>query len=127
MNCPYCQKELPGAYGITPCPFCGKEIYFEQIPLPPNRPRIYWLFFYIILFAPALFNLVGILTNNDFMVFGSTFGGSVVAGIICASILARYREMRGWLAVLLAFALVISSFIFCFIGCAVSAPLSHLK
>jgi hypothetical protein len=125
MNCPYCQKELPGGYGITPCPFCGREIYFEHIPIPPNRLRINWLVFYIVLFAPTVFNLVGALTNNGFIIFGSTFGGSVVAGIICASMLARYREMRGWLKVMLAFALVMTSFILCFIGCAFSVRFNH--
>lgn len=125
MNCPHCQKELPVTHGITPCPFCGKEIYFEQIPLPPNRLRMNWPVFFIVLLAPAVFNLIGMLENNGLIIVGSTFPGSFVAGIICACMLARCREMRGWLAVLLAFALVVSSFIFCFIGCAFSVPFNH--
>jgi hypothetical protein len=119
MNCPHCKKELPGEFGITPCPFCGKDIYFEQIPLP-NQRRMSWLAFFIVLLAPAFFNLVGMLAKAGAIVLGSTFGGSIVAGIICARMAARYREMRGWPAVLLAFSLILSSFILCFLGCAFS-------
>lgn len=82
-----------------------------------------WLVFYIVLFAPAVFNLVGMLGNSGFIIVGSTFVGSVVAGIICGRMLAYCREMPTGLAILLVLALIVTSFILCFLGCALSIPL----
>jgi hypothetical protein len=52
------------------------------------------------------------------VVFSSTFIGSLIAGILSGGMLARYRNMRGGLAVLLVFGLCVFSFILCFVGCA---------
>ena len=82
-----------------------------------------WLIFFVVLLAPAVLNLVGMLTNSGELIVGSTFFGSVIAGSICGRMLARNREMRRDMAVLLVFGLVVFSVTLCFLGCAFSIPL----
>ena len=116
MNCPYCQKEWPEPYGVAPCPFCGREIYIDN-PLPAGH-KMNWPLFYIVLLAPAILTLIGGYMHVGVVVFSSTFIGSLIAGILSGGMLARYRNMRGGLAVLLVFGLCVFSFILCFVGCA---------
>jgi MFS family permease len=118
MICPHCQKELSVPHGVTPCPFCGKEIYLNN-PLPPG-PKMNWLVFYAILLAPAILTLIGGSMHVIPVVFSSAFIGSLVAGIFAGAMLARYRNMRGGLVVLLVFGLSVFSFVLCFVGCAVT-------
>ena len=124
MNCPHCHKEWPEGYGTGLCPFCGKEIHLQQTPLP-NQPRMNWLVFYIVLFAPAAFNLVGLSTKAFALVIASTSVGSLLAGVICGLMLARYRDLRHGLTLLLILGLGVFSFILCFIGCAATTALMH--
>lgn len=116
MNCPHCHRQWPEGYGGNSCPFCGGDISSLNA-LGANGRRINWLVFYVILLAPAALNLVGVMCNAGYLIFPSTFLGSLLAGIICGLMLARYRGMRGSLAFLLVMGLGVFSFILCFAGC----------
>lgn len=58
MNCPHCQKELPGNYAAAWCPFCGRDLEPGQanIQLQPAFESNYvrWPKFFIVLFAPPV-------------------------------------------------------------------------
>ena len=84
-----------------------------------------WLLFYIVLFAPAVLNLVGMLTNAGVLIVGSTFAGSVIVGVICGQMLGLRYGMSKVLTVLLVVAFIVTSFILCFLGCVFSVQFTH--
>jgi uncharacterized membrane protein len=90
-------------------------------PDPPGEPReqITWPRFFIVLLAPATTTLIALFLNLESLVMLLTFGGSLVAGIVCSSMLARGREESFGTRALRALALAAASFIICFSGCAV--------
>ena len=59
----------------------------EIPPRPPTAPlkpvRINWIIFFLALFAPALFAVLGAKIKSDGLVMGSTLFGSLVAGLVC--------------------------------------------
>ena len=90
-------------------------------PDPPGEPRekTNWPRFFIVLLAPATTTLIALFLNFELLVMFLTFGGSLVAGIVCGSMLARGREESFGTRALRALALGAVSFVICFSGCAV--------
>jgi hypothetical protein len=86
---------------------------------PPEEPRekANWPLFFIVLLAPATTTLIALFLNFESLVMMSTFGGSLVAGIVCSSMLARGREESFGTRALRALALAAASFVICFGGC----------
>jgi hypothetical protein len=119
MNCPHCQKELPQNVSAKRCSFCDG-----------NLPRKFnWFFFGLVLSAPALadFILVNFISDSmdtlGTMIFIS-FVGSLVSGVVCGIVLARWRNCKGYefffQASGFAFLTAIASFGLCCVGCTVS-------
>ena len=91
MKCPHCQKELPENYGAGWCPFCGCDLAASETGLTvrPATYKINWLLFWIVLLAPAAVAFLASLANFEgIAVFSPIFGG-LIAGNVCATVLAR--------------------------------------
>jgi hypothetical protein len=124
MNCPGCQKELPGFSVATRCPFCGAEL-----PLPVFQPVwISWPKFFAVLFAPALGSFLAgaIRSGGLILLFGLL--GSLVASLICARMLMKGVNLTGFRRALfhsgLALVLCGLTWFLCFLGCTGAASLT---
>jgi len=86
---------------------------------PPGEPRekTNWPRFFIVLLASATTTLIAGFLNFESLVMVLTFGGSLVAGIVCSSMLARGREVSFGTRALRALVLAAASFVICFGGC----------
>ena len=92
---------------------------FPPFNLPDEpRAKISWTRFFIVLLAPAVTTLIALFLNFEALVMLLPFGGSLVAGVVCSSMLARGSEESFGTRALRALALAAASFIFCFGGCA---------
>ena len=130
MNCPYCQKALPGNYSAAWCPFCGRDLVPDSVP-PLQAPKTNWFVFFAVLLAPAIVVLFAGIADAGGIVVLSTFGGSLAAGIACARMLAK-RQARGMEAnrlLVFVFSIFFAalSFILCFAGCAIPAVLQSSR
>jgi hypothetical protein len=85
----------------------------------PDEPRekINWACFFVVLLAPAATTLIALFLNLESLVMLLPFGGSLIAGVVCSSMLARGSEASFRTRALRALALAAASFIFCFSGC----------
>jgi hypothetical protein len=131
MNCPHCQKELPGNYGAAWCPLCGKDLSPAPVSLNANVPprKFNWPFFTVILCAPAVADFVLVtFISNPMDIFGTmmliSFGGSVISGVGCGIILARWKDAAGLQfisqAMAYSFLMAFASFGLCCVGCTVT-------
>ena len=125
MNCPGCQKELPGYSVATLCPFCG-----EELSLPVFQPVwISWIKFFAVLFVPAIgCFLAGAINSIGLAVL---FGllGSLISGLVCARMLMRGVNLTGFKSFLVHFgsALVLCglAWFLCFLGCTGAASVTN--
>jgi hypothetical protein len=108
--------ELPENYALVYCTACGRDITMEQIPTVAS-PKTDWPVFFAVLLAPAILSFVGIALDLGAVMVIATFGGSLVAGKMCSSLLAERREMSAAIQWLAAGAFAVLSFILCFGGC----------
>lgn len=87
---------------LTKCAGCGREVEFvataDGLNCPncgapfsdlSRRPRLPWVIFFLVLFAPALCSLLGVRLKSDGLAVGSVVFGSIVSGIICGTLLGR--------------------------------------
>ncbi len=93
----------------------------DSEPTGDLREKTNWPRFYIVLLSPATTTLIALFLEIELLAMFLTFGGSLVAGIVCSSMLARGREESLGTRALRALALGGASFIICFGGCAVVA------
>ena len=117
MNCPRCQKELPGFSLATLCPFCG-----EELPLPAFQPVwISWPKFFAVLLAPALGSFLAIAINGGWLALPFVFLGSLVSGFVCARMLMNGINLTGFKRTVANFGLALilcgTTLFLCFLGC----------
>jgi len=119
----------PGRKGLTHArPGINSPQLNSDNPQPPEFPpftspeepreKINWARFFIVLLAPAVTTLIALFLNFETLVMLLTFGGSLVAGVVCSSMLARGSEEPFGTRALRALALAAASFVLCFGGCA---------
>ena len=123
MNCPHCQKELPVNHPAIWCPFCGRELVEGQTPADEFF-KTNWPVFFAVLLAPAVLSLIGIAFNSGTLTVLATFGGSLLAGKICAGMLAGPRGYSTAVQWLIAVGLAALSIILCFGGCMAGAAIN---
>lgn len=116
MNCPHCHAELPVNYAQVYCAACGRDLFLEQTSLTTS-PKTNWLAFFALLLAPAILSFIGIALDIGAVVFIATFGGSLVAGKMCSTMLEERRGLSSASKWLMAGVLAMLSFFLCFGGC----------
>lgn len=122
MNCPHCQKELPGQTAAMICPFCGKDCFVPAPVGPPKRNTI-WLALVVLILPPVLILLVAMLGNamGNAAAF-IAFIGSGVAAIAGGQLVSiRFRCSVPWRVfwgIIIAIPLYAVCFFLCFAGCA---------
>ncbi len=122
MTCPHCQKEQPENYSADCCRFCGRDFSGESTP-SVDLAKISWPLFFAVLFAPAVISFVSLAGNLGSLMVVATFGGSLLAGKICAAMLDQQRGYSTLAQLLITMALAALSFTLCFGGCMAGAML----
>ena len=116
MTCPHCQKEQPEDYAADCCRYCGQD-FSEVQTASDNLAKISWPLFFVVLFAPAVISFVSLACNLGGLMVAATFGGSLLAGKICATMLDQQRGYSTLVQLLVTLMLAALSFILCFGGC----------
>lgn len=117
MNCPGCQRELPGFSLATLCPYCGAEL-----PKPMFQPIwVSWPKFFAVLVAPAVVCfLAGTIDSLGLVILSGLFG-SLISGLVCARMLMNGVTLQGYQRALVHFCLGLAmcglTWFLCFLGC----------
>jgi len=132
MDCPHCQKELPENHGTAWCPYCGKDLSLGE-NLPKNKLGIQPLptgLFFIFLLAPAAVSFLALLLHVEFIAVVAGIFGSLISGIVCATLYMRSLNVTGFRQVVLYVVFIAA---FCFLsffisglGCAAGGGLSSM-
>jgi hypothetical protein len=123
MNCPHCQKDFPENYDAAWCPFCGKDLSMpeKEQKVQPTAYKINWLLFWLVLLAPAAISFLAAMAKMDNIAILCPIVGGGIAGIFCATMLARRigrtTESKILLGLLFSILLPLFSFGLGFAGC----------
>lgn len=127
MNCSHCHEKIAPDYFAPWCPYCGRMFAApSKAAHPPSFRKFNWLFFCIVLSLPAIVVLIMlglIAVDVNTMAMASIFG-SIVSGVVCAIVLARWKGGtivdQVFTAILLSVVLAVVSFGLCCLGCTIT-------